>query len=725
MPESAFGATGGPLGADRVAEDFRTELSRKFIGAVMVLGAAGAILFGGAAVVAPLWPRVLVSAGCAALALLAAWLQRGPVRAPLAKRSAVLVAASGVICVATLSAIALDLGVHSMGLTVLTLLACLMPVLVGVRRAVWLVVVCAVAVVALALSERAGWITGLPDPTGYLMLLRTVTHLLMLAAGCAAGLILARAVTRAGARARSREQRFAGLLAVAADWYWEMDASFRFTHLSEHAAGSGLRATRRIGKAPWEIENFGLDALAMDAHRADLESHQPFVDLLLQRAGPGGRPHWYTVSGRPRFDGRGMFLGYWGVGRDVTTERQAELARVATEARYRELFARSPSPLVLHRATRVLDANDAALALFGVPDVAAVIGRDLLEFYDESDGSRQKAAERARALEGQEVGESTPPHQFILRNLRGRRIVAQATSVKIDTGDGAAILSIYHDQTEHLRAEAARMRSEALMTHLVATSPDVIALTDLATGRYVMVNDAFSRVTGWSRGEVLGKTALDLGLYAGIEERQRLLQKVAQQGAARDHQIACIDRHGRAFSLLVSVVRFELEGRDYLVLNGRDVTDQERERLEREAILLNASIGIALTRDQTFHLANPCFEQMFGWPDGTLIGQPGACVWPSVEDYQAMGREVGPVLARGEPIEVERVVARRDGSTFLCRLLGRAVDPNHPSKGATIWIAEDVTERRQVEQALARARDDAEAANRAKSAFLANTSHEI
>jgi CheY-like chemotaxis protein len=53
------------------------------------------------------------------------------------------------------------------------------------------------------------------------------------------------------------------------------------------------------------------------------------------------------------------------------------------------------------------------------------------------------------------------------------------------------------------------------------------------------------------------------------------------------------------------------------------------------------------------------------------------------------------------------------------------VDPQRPGTSGTAWIVEDVTQRRLSEQALARARDDAEAANRAKSAFLANTSHEL
>ena len=664
----------------------------------------------------------LAAAVCAVLAAVYGWLAMAPKR--LALLPAVIWAVASTMVAADTVAVTGGDGVRSLGLAFVPLLVGAAIAAVGSRR--WLLLLPAahgLTLLMLALAQVAGRLG--PPTAAALLLPALVTQAALTIVGVLVGQLLRHSIERSLARAALREQRFAGLLAVAADWYWEMDAQFRFTHVSEHAGSSGLRASRRLGKAPWQIDGFGLDANAMDAHRADLESHQPFADLLLQRAGAGGQPHWYVVSGRPRLDERGVFLGYWGVGRDITAEKLAERVRAATEARYRELFARSPSPLVLHRDAIVLDANTAALALFGVADAATLIGLNLLDFYDDADGSRQLAAERTLSLRELPIGESLPTHPFVLRSARGRRIVAQVTGVKVDADGGPAILVIYHDDTERLRAEVARKRSETLMTHLVASSPDLIALTDLATGRYVMVNDAFVRATGWARDEVIGKTAMELGIWASGEVRQRFVQQVSERGEVRDQTIESFDRHGRAFLLLVSAAHFMLEGRDYLVLNGRDVTAIELERLERDAILQNASIGIAMTRNRAFQLANPKFEQMFGWAPGTLVGQSGAVVWPSDAAYAGVGEELGPALSRGEPIEVERTMSRRDGSTFLCRLLARAVDPTHPSKGATIWIAEDVTERRAFDQALARARDDAEAANRAKSAFLANTSHEI
>ena len=719
-------ATAQP-GASHQAE-FRADLSRQFIAAVTVIAALGALLYGIAPMVLPValsaWQTLVASASCAALAALGIVLYRGPTQ--LTTRSAVRLMASGVVVTVAFNAISLGLGAHASSLGFLPLLVCIVAVLVGVRSATWLAGGCGGLVVGMALAEWAGLLSALPGHGQATLGLRVVTHLLLLLAGVAIGAILSSALDRAMAQMRSREQRFAGLLAVAADWYWEMDERFCFTHVSEQTSGgSGLQTVRRLGKALWEIEGFGLDAPAMDAHRADLEAHQPFAGLLLQRTGAGGALHWYTISGRPRFSERGVFIGYWGVGRDVTAEKQAEQAHLASEARYRELFARSPSPLVLHRGARVLDANTAALALFGVPEAATLLGRNLLDFYDDSDGSREFAAERAQALRGLPAGDATPAHQFTLRNAKGRRIVAQVSSVKVDADGGPAILSIYRDDTERLDAEVARARSEALMTHLVATSPDLIALTELVTGRYVMVNDAFARITGWRRDEAIGRTAAELGVWPQPEARAGFVHDVREHGGVRDRAIEIADRHGRRITLLISAASFTLEEREYLVLNGRDVTADERQRLEREAILQNASIGIAMTRDRAFQLANPKFAQMFGWHGDSLVGQPGSVVWPSPEAYAAVGRETGPALARGEAIDIERVMLRRDGSTFLCRVLGRAVDPTHPSGGSTIWITDDVTERRAVEQALARARDDAEAANRAKSAFLANTSHEI
>ena len=715
-------ASAPPLDLAGKAQAAQVRLTRRILLVGVICAGALAAIFALAEPSAGMARPGLAALACLGVALANAALAYLPWRLSMAACVAcavlAMLVATGIIAVGS------GEGVRSLGLPFVALLVCTATVAVGARTGFLLGGAQLLLLLALGLAELGG---ALATPAASSAVPPAMALQMVLAAACVAvGQLMHRAYQRAAAHASQREQRFAGLLAVAADWYWEMDADFRYTHLSEQAeGGSGLTAERRLGKTPWEIEGIGMDAQTMDAFRADLESHQPFADLLVHRPGLDGQPHWYAVSGRPRFDGRRRFMGYWGVGRDVTAEKRAERESVATEARYRALFARSPSPLGLHRDATVLDANTAALALFGVPDAATLIGRGVLDFYDESDGSRALAAERVLALRELPVGEAMPPRQFALRVARGRRVVAQVSSVKVDTGAGVAILSIFHDETERLRAEVSRARSEALMTHLVATSPDSITLTDLATGRYVMVNDAFARVSGWAREEIIGNTALELGVWPRPEVRAQFVEDVRARGEVRDVALDFVDRNGHAYSLLVSAARFTLEGREYMVTNGRDVTAVERERLEREAILENASIGIAMTRDRVFQLANPKFEQMFGWTRGSLVGKSGALVWPSEKAYSALGREVGPTLARGEPIDVERDMMRLDGSSFVCRLLARAIDPTHPSKGGTIWIAEDVTERRAVEKALAQARDDAEAASRAKSAFLANTSHEI
>ena len=69
-------------------------------------------------------------------------------------------------------------------------------------------------------------------------------------------------------------------------------------------------------------------------------------------------------------------------------------------------------------------------------------------------------------------------------------------------------------------ADASLERAPELLRHVFETSPDCITLTERASGRYVMVNAGFTRITGYSPEEVIGKTSLELGIWVYASDRQ-------------------------------------------------------------------------------------------------------------------------------------------------------------------------------------------------------------
>ena len=73
------------------------------------------------------------------------------------------------------------------------------------------------------------------------------------------------------------------------------------------------------GKRRWEMEFLNMSPADWEEHRALLARREEFRDLLLARRGPDGRVHWASMSGRPLFATDGRFLGYHGIGRDVTS----------------------------------------------------------------------------------------------------------------------------------------------------------------------------------------------------------------------------------------------------------------------------------------------------------------------------------------------------------------------------------------------------------------------
>ena len=637
--------------------------------------------------------------------------------------SSLFAAAVGAMLLAGALALTLHNGLRDPSLGVLGLVVCVVGAVASVRAGAALALFAVVELTALALLDDGGWAAH--GPAGNSLALMFMLQCLVVAGGLAAGALTSRVVAHYLRSAAERERHARDLLRLAADLYWEQDSDFRFTHVTDpRGLIDAAVLAAQLGKTPWEVREIGMSEAQFDTHRADLEAHRPFSGLLVRRRDAAGRARVHSVSGEPKFGDGGAFAGYWGVARDVTEELRAQRASVASETRYRELFERSPSPLYLHRRGVVYDANPAAARLFGFAGADAMNGLRLVDLYGPGEAQTLLAA-RLERLETMKIGEGIDVTEYQTRTADGRRICVQVSAVRVDSAGGPATLSILFDITARQAAEAALRRSEAMLSHLFATSPDCITLSDIESGRHMMVNPAFCRLTGFAADEVVGRTASELGLWQDSRDRDRLREAMLGVGRIDEMPATIQTRAGGLASVQVSAARFAMDGRDYMVVNARDVTESERTRLEHAAILERASIGIALTRDRAFVQANPRWEAIFGWSTGTLAGQPGATVWIDAADYAEIGRAAGPLLATGEPFEIEREMRRQDGSRFWCRILGQAVDPMRPSHGGTIWIADDVTERRRLDAALAAARDAAEAASRAKSAFLANTSHEI
>jgi diguanylate cyclase (GGDEF)-like protein/PAS domain S-box-containing protein len=130
---------------------------------------------------------------------------------------------------------------------------------------------------------------------------------------------------------RESEARFRSLTEMSSDFYWESDVQFRISQIvhGPNYPPDVLRGA--LGKTSWEIPSVSPDEAAWTAFRATLGAHASFRDFEFGRRMPDGSVRHFSVSGEPRFGADGAFLGYHGVGRDITEiatarERIASLA---------------------------------------------------------------------------------------------------------------------------------------------------------------------------------------------------------------------------------------------------------------------------------------------------------------------------------------------------------------------------------------------------------------
>lgn len=137
-----------------------------------------------------------------------------------------------------------------------------------------------------------------------------------------------------------------------------------------------------------------------------------------------------------------------------------------------------------------------------------------------------------------------------------------------------------------------------------------------------------------------------------------------------------------------------------------DITDRvemEKETIrlvdEQSIILENAGVAIVFIKERRFIWGNATFYSMFGYNPDEMEHASTRIIYTTQQDYEEFGDEAYPALLRGDTVEKDMELCRRDGSFFFGRLTGKMVNTDDTNAGS-IWIITDVSKHKELESQL-------------------------
>jgi len=412
--------------------------------------------------------------------------------------------------------------------------------------------------------------------------------------------------------------------------------------------------------------------------------------------------------------GRGRIL--WTLARQVMAhleDQRGMRSNPGTESyeRYRRFF--ESSVVGFYRTTldgQVLDCNPAFVRIMGYGSREELLACHAMEFYF-SPTDRQEFLEQARSLGSLTNFESRLRRKdgsavWVLENvnpvmgLEGPPVTIEGTLVDISPQKFA--------EAAHSQAQQALEDSETRYRRLFETAKDGILILDFKTGQIVDVNPFLIEMLGYTHGEFVGKKLWEIGPFKDISASQSAFSELQTKGVIRYEDLPLETKDGRRINVEFVSNVYPVDGTQVVQCNIRDITKRARaeaalkiSETQHRSVFEGAVHGIyRATLEGRFLEVNPALAAMLGYSSAEEVLK--LSVAQDVFNEPEEGLRLLHKWQLTGKIEEEVQWRRADQRLITVRLNGRVLGSDQKMAGIEV-IAEDVTERRALEEQLRQA----------------------
>jgi PAS domain S-box-containing protein len=493
---------------------------------------------------------------------------------------------------------------------------------------------------------------------------------------------------------RERQETINAIIETSQDWIWAIDSQGVHTYSNPAIEKIlGYRIEEIVGSLSLNLIHEDDKKIVESILRECEEKRCGWNNLLLRWRHKNGSYRYLESNAVPILNAKGDLIGFRGVDRDITERKQAEEALRQSEERMKSIFRAAPIGIGVVANRVIMDINTRICEMTGYSR-KELVGSSARMLYATQDDFDYVGTEKYRQIA--EKGTGSVETRWIKKD--GTIIDILLSSTPMDASDqsrGVTFTAL--DITE-------RKRSEERYQTIIRTAMDGFALLDMQ-GHYKDVNEAYCNILGYSRDELLNMAIPDIEAIETPQDIAEHIRKIREIGYGR-FETRQRRKDGKIIDVEVSAKYVPTDG-ERMIGFYRDITDRKslQETLDKERgelrLIIDSSPIIVFYKDKDgrFIRVNKLFAEALKMREEDFVDKTVFDFY-SPKIAQGMTDDDQEVLQSGLP--KLNIIEQYESASGLRWVRSDKIPifDEHGNPSGLIGFAQDITERKQAQEAL-------------------------